>query len=171
MEVKIMKHFMILNFRFPLFFSAGKWFLLLCVATLLIGCICRNKTEVKTMPLPANRTTIANPASVYCIDHGGTLSIQKRQDGGEYGICIFGEGRQCEEWAMMRGECPVGGIKVTGYVTPATRYCVITGGTYRITGQSNAEMEQGICISANGNQCDAWDNYNGKCSVTDTISK
>jgi hypothetical protein len=171
MEVKIMKHLMILNFRSPLFFSAGKWFLLLCVATLLIGCTCRNKTEVKTMPLPANRTTIANPASVYCIDHGGTLSIQKRGDVGEYGICIFGEGRQCEEWAMMRGECPVGGIKVTGYVTPAARYCVITGGTYRITGQSNTEMEQGICTSANGNQCDARDNYNGKCSVTDTISK
>jgi putative hemolysin len=71
----------------------------------------------------------------------------------------------------MRGACPVGGIKVTGYVTPAARYCVITGGTYRITGQSNAEMERGICILANGNQCDARDNYNRKCSVTDTISK
>ena len=105
-----MRRLMILSFRSPLFFSARKWFFLLCVATLLMGCTCRNKTEVKTMPLPANRTTIANPASVYCIDHGGTLSIQKRGDGGEYGICIFEEGRQCEEWAMMRGACPVGGI-------------------------------------------------------------
>ena len=28
----------------------------------------------------------------------------------------------------MRGDCPVGGVKVTGYVTPAARYCAITGG-------------------------------------------
>jgi hypothetical protein len=29
--------------------------------------------------------------------------------------------------------CPVGGIKVTGYVTPAAQYCAITGGEYTIT--------------------------------------
>jgi hypothetical protein len=33
-------------------------------------------------------------------------------------VCVFGDNRQCEEWALMRGQCPAGGIRVTGYVTP-----------------------------------------------------
>jgi predicted metal-dependent phosphoesterase TrpH len=35
-------------------------------------------------------------------------------DGGEYGICVFEDNRQCEEWALFRGECPAGGRKATG---------------------------------------------------------
>ena len=42
-----------------------------------------------------------------------------RRDGGQYGICFFDDNRQCEEWALLRGDCPVGGLKVTGYITPA----------------------------------------------------
>ena len=45
----------------------------------------------------------------------------------------------------MRGDCPVGGVKVTGYVTPAGRYCAITGGTYTIIGNSGADDEHGTC--------------------------
>mgnify|MGYP003704916783 CR=1 FL=1 len=25
-------------------------------------------------------------------------------------VCVFADNRQCEEWAMMRDRCPVGGI-------------------------------------------------------------
>ena len=63
----------------------------------------------------------------------------------------------------MRGDCPVGGIKVTGYITPVAQYCAITGGTYAITGNSGSDDEQGTCTFKNGGQCDAWDYYNGKC--------
>ena len=63
----------------------------------------------------------------------------------------------------MRGECPVGGVKVTGYVTPAGRYCAITGGEYAITGKSGESDEQGTAHFKNGTQCDAWDYFNGKC--------
>ncbi len=107
---------------------------------------------------------IANPASEHCIKQGGTLSIQKRGDGGEYGICVFEDNRQCEEWALLRGDCPAGGRQVTGYVTPAARYCVITGGEYTITASSNTENEQGTCTFKNGKVCDVWDLFNGKCS-------
>ena len=84
---------------------------------------------------PAQKSAgqIANPASENCVRQGGTLAIQKHNDGGEYGVCLFQDDRQCEEWAMFRGECPVGGIKITGYITPAARYCAITGGKYRVT--------------------------------------
>ena len=109
-------------------------------------------------------TAIANPASENCIAQGGTLAIMERGDGGQYGVCYFEDNRQCEEWALLRGDCPVGGIKVTGYVTPAATYCAITGGEYAATGSSGQEDEQGTCTLKNGTTCDAWDYYNGQCS-------
>ncbi len=108
---------------------------------------------------------MANPASVNCVEQGGTLSIVERGDGGQYGICTFSDNLQCEEWALLRGDCPVGGLKVTGYITPAAQYCAITGGTYAITGNSDQDDEQGTCTFKNGGQCDAWDYYNGKCDA------
>jgi len=109
-------------------------------------------------------TGMANPASVNCTAQGGTLEIETRGDGGQYGVCYFEDNRQCEEWALYRGDCPAGGIKVTGYITPAARYCAITGGTYTIFGNSNTDQEQGTCQFKDGTVCDAWDYYNGKCS-------
>ena len=91
------------------------------------------------------------------------MSIQTREDGGQYGICLFEDNLQCEEWALLRGECPVGGVKVTGYVTPAAVYCAITGGEYAITGNSGADDEQGTCTFKDGSTCDVWDYYEGKC--------
>ncbi|MBI5839201.1 MAG: haloacid dehalogenase-like hydrolase [Chloroflexi bacterium] len=57
---------------------------------------------------------IANPASVYCEEQGGKVSIVQSEDGSQYGLCLFDDNRQCEEWAMYRGECPVGGVEVSG---------------------------------------------------------
>ena len=108
---------------------------------------------------------VANPASENCVKQGGTLTIQQRGDGGEYGICLFEDNRQCEEWALLNGDCPVGGLKVTGYVTPAAQYCAITGGTYTVTGNANTLDETGTCAFKNGKTCDAGDYYDGKCSA------
>jgi putative hemolysin len=107
---------------------------------------------------------LPNPASVNCVKKGGKVAIEKRGDGGEYGICLFEDNRQCEEWAMLRGNCPVGGIKVSGYVTPASQYCAITGGEYTVTANSNRENEQGTCTFKNGIKCDVWEYYDGRCS-------
>jgi putative hemolysin len=106
---------------------------------------------------------LPNPASVNCVKKGGRVVIEKRGDGGEYGMCLFEDNRQCEEWAMFRGNCPVGGIKVTGYATPAGRYCAITGGEYTITANSNRENEQGTCSFKSGVKCDTWEYYDGRC--------
>jgi dipeptidase D len=116
-------------------------------------------------PAPTS-VAIANPASENCIQQGGTLSIETRGDDGQYGVCLFEDNQQCEEWAMLRGDCPVGGIKVTGYVTPAARYCAITGGTYAVTGEANTENETGTCTFKNGAQCDAGDYFDGTCDAT-----
>ncbi len=48
---------------------------------------------------------IANPASVYCINNGGKLEIREDAEGNQYGVCLFSDGIECEEWAYFRGEC------------------------------------------------------------------
>lgn len=109
---------------------------------------------------------LPNPASQNCVALGGRLEIEARGDGGQFGVCYFEDNRQCEEWALMRGQCPAGGVKVTGYVTPAARYCAISGGAYAITGKSGGDDEQGICTLPGGAQCDAWGYYNGACDAS-----
>lgn len=106
--------------------------------------------------------TIANPASENCIEKGGTLTIKERPVG-QYGVCIFDDNRQCEEWAMFRGECPIGGLKITGYATDAAIYCVITGGEYAIKEDKAATVEQGNCKFKTGKVCDVWQLWNGNC--------
>ena len=138
-------------------FVLGALATVLCA--LLAGCA---STATDTMsPAPAQR---ANPASQHCIEKGGKIYILKTGSGGEYGVCRFADNRQCEEWAMFRGECPEGGVRVAGSVTPAARFCAITGGTYAVTAQSNTPGEQGTCSFPSGAQCDAQAYYDGRCS-------
>ncbi len=55
----------------------------------------------------AENTQIANPASVHCIEQGGTLEMRQNELG-QHGMCIFDDGSECEEWAFFRGECNIG---------------------------------------------------------------
>ena len=148
--------------------STGPWTAVLSLLFVLTGCAGMNaagadQEHTAGAAGPAGKVMIANPASVNCIKRGGTLTIRKRGDGGEYGICTFADGRQCEEWALMRGECPADGVRVTGFVTPAARYCAITGGDYTVVPKSNTEREEGRCSFPNGHSCDAEAYYEGKC--------
>jgi uncharacterized protein len=59
-------------------------------------------------PQVAAPAGIANPASVYCINHGGKSEIRTQADGSQNGYCVFPDGSECEEWAFMRGECNPG---------------------------------------------------------------
>ena len=49
-------------------------------------------------------TQLANPASVNCIEKGGTISIVDEPEG-QVGMCTLSDGTVCEEWAYFRGEC------------------------------------------------------------------
>jgi uncharacterized protein len=51
---------------------------------------------------------MANPASVFCEQQGGKLEIRTGSDGGQFGMCLFPDGSECEEWAFFRGECAPG---------------------------------------------------------------
>ena len=48
--------------------------------------------------------TLANPASVYCEGNNGTVDI-RTDENGQYGVCVFEDGSECEEWKFYRGEC------------------------------------------------------------------
>jgi putative hemolysin len=109
------------------------------------------------------QSQLANPASQNCVKQGGTLTIERRPDGGQYGVCTFADNYQCEEWALFRGECPKNGLRVTGYVTPAGRYCAITGGRYTVVTES-ASSETGVCSLPGGKACDAAAYYAGTCA-------
>jgi putative hemolysin len=145
-------------------FQLAKRTLVLCTVAALSGCAPQATLTAESAG------QIANPASENCIKQGGTLSIQKRGDGGEYGVCLFEDNRQCEEWALMRGDCPAGGVKVTGYTTIPAQYCAITGGTYAITNTGNEDgHERGDCTFKNGNTCDADDYFNGTCDPNSEV--
>lgn len=118
-------------------------------------------TAAAQSPAPAK---LANPASQNCVAKGGQVVIEKNPRGGQFGVCMFPDNLQCEEWAMLRNECRTGGIKVTGYVTPAARYCAITGGSYTVTAGGDTSTERGNCTFPNGRRCSAASYFNGTCS-------
>jgi len=92
-----------------------KYFFILGIfALFLIISGCAQKTGT------GNRTQIANPASVYCEEQGGTLEIRTASDGSQAGYCVFENGNECEEWAFYRGECKkeTAGVEVSSTPFP-----------------------------------------------------
>jgi len=58
------------------------------------------------LPQEQEKTQLANPASVNCIEKGGKIEIQTSADGSQQGICTLSDGTKCDEWAYYREECP-----------------------------------------------------------------
>lgn len=120
------------------------------------------KTTFQDCATGASETTnnpnvgIANPASVNCTEKGGQLKMAKKPDGSEYGLCYFEDNRACEEWAMFRGECPIGGVKTTGFDTEAQSFCAWSGG-------KTLAVENAVCTFSDGSTCLADDFYAGTC--------
>ena len=94
--------------------------------------------------------SLPNPASANCVKLGGKLVLVEGVKG-QYGICYFEDNRQCEEWAMFRGDCPIGGVKVTGYDNDAQIYCAIRGG--------QVNMDKNICTLKSGEEKDIDEYY------------
>ena len=84
---------------------------------------------------------------MHCVQQGGELLIE-RGPGGEYGDCVFNDNRQ--EWALLHGACPAGGLRVSGYLTAAARYCAISGRRYQVTARSGAADEARLLHAARG---------------------
>ena len=52
-----------------------------------------------------NNTQLPNPAAVKCEEDGYIYEIREDESGGQYGVCIFDDGSECNGWAYFRGEC------------------------------------------------------------------
>lgn len=79
----------------------------LFAASLFVAAACGGSTPPPAEPAPAGdpgAASIANPASVYCGEIGGELTMVEGE-GGTSGICKK-DGAECDEWALFRGECP-----------------------------------------------------------------
>ncbi len=141
---------------------------LLVGACLTPGCGGQPSTPESVQPsaadAPPQIAQRANPASTHCIEVGGRLVIEKLPAGAEFGVCYFEDNHQCEEWALLRGECPVGGRRITGYATQAGRYCAITGGQYTDVTGNVASDERGNCVLPGGRTCEAEAYWQGTCS-------
>ncbi len=118
--------------------------------------------EFDVCPATSTSTTIANPASVNCKDKGGNSVIKTKPDGSQYSLCYFDDNRACEEWAMMRGECPVGGVKTTGYDTEAQSFCAWSGG-------STFAVDNAVCTFKDGSKCLDQDFYIGICQKGESL--
>lgn len=148
-----------------------KIFLVLSASLILILTGCQNffankpadTFKTKVPQAAVNKTdgeqtaNIANPASANCAENGGKLEIKKNKKG-EYGVCFFEDNQQCEEWALLRGQCPVGGVKITGYENDAEIYCAITGG--QVDGMDTPVP---MCKRIDGTLCNAQSNLDGEC--------
>jgi len=107
---------------------------------------------------------MANPASVYCGQVGGTTEIKTSANGGEYGMCTFTNGTSCEEWALFRNEgcnagvttpAETGATGSTGLANPASVNCGKIGGTTEIKTAADGS-QYGMCTFANATSCEEW---------------
>jgi predicted secreted protein/putative hemolysin len=88
---------------------------LVILGILLILLACAAGCTQQATPPPtttAAQAGMPNPASVACVNAGGTLEIKKDASGNEYGMCTFANGTSCEEWALFRGEGCKAGVSI-----------------------------------------------------------
>jgi len=140
-----------------------KTFLIFWVIMVFVLAGCQNFSGDESVKISQEEVSteqiskIANPASTNCLEKGGTLEIRQSKSG-EYGVCLFEDNRQCEEWAFLRGDCPEGGVKITGYNTNGEVFCAITGGQIEGVG-----TEIPMCKRVDGTLCNAQANLDGEC--------
>ncbi len=94
---------------------------------------------------------LANPASVYCQGLGYTEET-RMGDGGEYGVCVFPDGSECDSWAFLGGAC---GQEYS--------YCLQQGYTL----QSSEDSNIATCVFKDGSTCPEYDYQQGLCQPGD----
>jgi putative hemolysin len=139
---------------------------------LLVAAACSKNSDSTTTSTTAGQSGLPNPASVYCVEQGGTSEIRTDAQGAQTGFCVFSDGSECDEWAFMRGECKpgdstgAGGSTVGGGVgiaNPASVFCVEQGGTSEI--RTDAQGGQsGYCVFQGGSECEEWAFMRSECT-------
>ncbi len=66
-----------------------------------------NQQRRSCAPLQERYTTIerGNPAVEFCLSQGGVVQVRYEEDDTPYGICIFEDGFECEQWDFLNQTC------------------------------------------------------------------
>jgi len=130
---------------------------LVLVSLLVITGCQKSRTDLDLTPTPFTKETdneegdpfigVPNPASFYCEEMGYEVEL-RTVAGGTQGICIFPDGRECEEWEFLSGSC---GIEWS--------FCQRQG--YSIKAGDNI----GICVFPNGSSCSEYDFFIRECEA------
>ena len=67
-------------------------------SVLFVGCTVSGPDPIMGLQLP-------NPASVYCIERGGSINI-KESPQGDVTTCVLSDGTEIDEWAYYRQNHP-----------------------------------------------------------------
>lgn len=94
-----------------------------------------------------------NPASAFCIQSGGTLHSGQSPTG-QVNYCTLPNGSTVEEWEFFRASEQE---PSAGAVSPASKFCVDSGGRVQIAPSEDGEV--GICILPDGQRVEEWDFY------------
>jgi uncharacterized protein len=123
--------------KIVLYLLASLFLLSVC----LVGCVPKaNQPENQ----PAG---LANPASVYC--QGLGFKEETRQNElGQYGVCIFPDGSECDTWDFLAGRC---GQEYS--------YCVDQG--YEILATEDTNIA--TCSFDDGSTCSEFLYFEGEC--------
>ena len=78
------------------------------LAASLLAAGCASSPAPAPKPEQPARIGMANPASAYCVEKGGKLSIQKDAAGNQTGLCALPDGTAIEEWTLFRRDHPAG---------------------------------------------------------------
>ena len=120
--------------------------LMILMAVILVGCGSKGDTGQAGSGL-------ANPASVYC--QGLGFNEETREDeAGQYGVCIFEDGSECDTWDFLAGRCG-----------QEHSYCSQQG--FQL--ESNEESNIATCTFDDGSTCDEFSYFQGECKPGDEM--
>jgi putative hemolysin len=83
---------------------------LLALPSLVVACGGDEPAPASTSaatPESSTVTGLANPASEFCVEQGGTVEIVEKE-GGQVGYCNLPDGSRIEEWEYFRANSPAG---------------------------------------------------------------
>ena len=133
--------------------------LLMCILVLaVIFSACSGEQDEKTEqdvtePKEA-KSTMANPAAVYCTDLGYDFLVRESAEGGQAGFCIFPDSSECPAWEFFRGECG-----------NEWSYCAKQGFTLETRRDTTAGRSgaYAVCVFDDGSECLEQEFLKGTC--------
>jgi putative hemolysin len=112
---------------------------------------CAKGTEQPAKEEPS--TGMANPASVYC-QGLGFKEETRENDLGQYGVCLFPDGTECDTWDFLAGRCG-----------QEHSYCVKEGNELKAIEDSNIAD----CTFKDGSTCSEFLYFQGDCKPGDNL--